>query len=412
LNQLKLDLLALRSNIHQIDRWVMSHKDASWALVTKVLCGHAGTLRALSELGVRSMADSRLGNLAEIADLEQDIETWYLRPPHLPVIADVVRLSDVSLNSETSIIEALNEAAGRQGKIHRIVIMIELGDLREGVLPGSLLGFYEHVFELPNIEVIGIGSNLGCLSGAIPSVEQFSQLLLYHELLELKFKRKLPVISAGTSAALALLRDGGVPEGINHFRIGESAFLGTDLVKGGILEGLRDDVITLEADVVEIREKSLAPGGETTDMMPFESFDTSEMAPGSRGYRAVVTVGQLDTDIGGLTPMNQNYTVVGASSDLAVVNVGDNPDRLVIGDTIKFRVAYGALVRLFLSKYIDKVLMPPLDYFLREKDDARDVHLPPTLRAPGPSEIVQDRTVALTPPDGESKKGTQWNSSR
>ena len=379
MNQLNIDLIALRHNIRQIDQWVSARPHASWTLTTKVLCGHAGVLEALAALGIRSMADSRLSNLEVIEELDPDVETWYLRLPHLPVADDVVRLADVSLNSEIEVIEALDEAARAQGRTHRIVIMIELGDLREGVLPGSLISFYEHVFELPNIEVIGIGSNLGCLSGAVPTIDQFAQLCLYHELLELKFGRPLPVLSAGTSAALPLLRDGQVPTKVNHFRIGESVFLGTDLVQGGGLEGLRQDVITLEVYIVELREKSLAPTGETTDMMPFESLQSSESAPGQRGYRAIVTVGQLDTDVRGLTPVNEDYEIVGASSDLSVVYVGDNEEGLKVGDTIQFRASYGALVRLMLSKYIEKSMTPPLETFLREKDEARDVHLPPTL---------------------------------
>lgn len=396
MNQLTIDLLALRHNIHQVDEWVSAHHDASWTLVTKVLCGHPGVLEALRALGVRSMADSRLSNLEAIASACGDVETWYLRLPHLPVVDDVVRLADVSLNSEVEIIEALNEAARRQDSVHRIIIMIELGDLREGVLPGSLAEFYERVLNLSNIEVIGIGSNLGCLSGAIPTIDQYSHLSLYHELLELKFGHRLSMISAGTSAALPLLRDGVVPAKINHFRVGESVFLGTDLVNGGTLAGLRDDAITLDVHVVEVREKSLSPTGETTDMMPFESLQTSEQPPGSRGHRAIVTIGHLDTDVGGLTPVDERYELVGASSDLSVVNLGSNPENLTVGDTIQFRPSYGALVRLMLSKYIDKTMTPPLERFLREKDETRDVDLPPTLapqrrpRRPQPEKTIPD----------------------
>lgn len=381
MNRLNIDLLALRHNIRQVDEWVSSHEGSSWTLATKVLCGHSDVLAALSALQIRSMADSRMGNLEAIAALDDPIETWYLRLPHMPVIDDVVRLADVSLNSEIEVIEALNASAGRQGRRHRIVIMIELGDLREGVVPGSLIEFYRRVFDLPHVEVIGIGSNLGCLSGAIPTVDQYAQLCLYHELLELKFDRRLPLISAGTSAALPLLRDGIVPAKVNHFRIGESVFLGTDLVNGGTLSGLRDDAVTLDVSVVEIREKSLAPLGETTDMMPFESLRPSEQQPGERGYRAVITIGQLDTEVAGLTPVVEGYEVVGASSDLAVVNVGDNPHDLRVGDTIRFRPSYGAFVRLMLSKYIDKTMTPALDHFVREKDQQKDVPLPPALAA-------------------------------
>jgi predicted amino acid racemase len=274
-------------------------------------------------------------------------------------------------------IDALDEEAERRGRIHRIIVMVELGDLREGVLPGSLVEFYERTFELEHIEVLGIGGNLGCLSGVVPSLDQLAQLVLYHELLELKFDRTLPFISAGSSSVLPLLLEGRVPRGINHFRIGESVFLGTDLVHGGTLEGLRDDAITLEAEVVEVRQKSLIPMGETTPMSPFEPFSEEEAQPGQRGYRAVLTVGQLDTEVQGLAPLKPDYRLAGASSDLAVINIGDNSDGLRVGDTVKFRPSYGSLVRLMLSPYVDKIVVPPIDEYVEAVRQVDQITVPP-----------------------------------
>jgi predicted amino acid racemase len=378
MNRLTIDLDALHHNIRTVDGWVSDH-GASWSLVTKCMCGFPDVLEAVVASGVRSLADSRLANLSAIASLSEPVETWYLRLPHYPALEKVVRLADVSLNTEFAIIEALNDEAGRQGKIHRIIIMIELGDLREGVLPGALVPLYERIFDLPHIEVLGIGSNLGCLSGAVPSLEQFSQLAMFHELLQLKFQRPLPLVSGGTSAVIPMLRDGLLPKAINHFRVGESVFLGTDLVNGDWLAGLRNDAITLEVEVVEVKEKSLSPQGETTDMTPFEEFSGSQHSPGSRGYRAVITVGQLDTEVRGLAPLNEHYEVVGASSDLTVVNVGDNPEDLRPGSIISFRPSYGALVRLMAGQYIDKFVTPDLDAFRRQVAGSDMVDVPPVL---------------------------------
>jgi ornithine racemase len=384
MNRVTIDLAALQHNIRTIDSW-LTGRGASWTLVTKVLCGHVDTLDALQRIGVRSMADSRLANLRAIDRGTGDFESWYLRLPHLPAVPDIVELADVSLNSEMRAIEALDAEARRRGRIHRVVVMVELGDLREGVLPGSLLEFYERAFRLANIEVIGIGANLGCLSGVIPNIDQLTQLVLYHELLELKFEHRLPFISAGSSAVLPLMLEGRAPAGINHYRIGEAVFLGTDLVNGGTLPGLRDDAITLEAEVVEVREKGLVPLGETASITPFETFDDNEVQPGQRGYRAVVTVGQLDTEVQGLTPLDARYRLTGASSDLAVLNVGDNPDGLSVGDTISFRPGYGSMVRLMLSPYVDKVVVPPIDEFARSVRDEDLVGMPPVVDEPDES---------------------------
>jgi predicted amino acid racemase len=378
MNRVIIDLHALQDNLRTIDRW-MSDNDASWTLVTKVLCGHVDTLNALQRLGVRSMADSRLANLRAITRLVDDFESWYLRLPHLPAVPDIVELANVSLNSELRAIEALNEEAGRRGMLHRIVVMIELGDLREGVLPGSLVDFYERTFRLEHIEVIGIGANLGCLSGVVPNVDLLSQLVLYRELLQLKFGRDVPLISAGSSAVLPLMLEGRVPAGINHYRIGESVFLGTDLVNGGTLPGLRDDAITLEVEVVEVREKGLQPLGETTTMSPFEPLAEEEIQPGQRGYRAVCTIGQLDTEIRGLTPLDPNHRLAGASSDLAVLNIGDERHGLTVGDTVKFRPDYGSMVRLMLSPYVDKTVVPPIEEYVEAVGQGDRVEVSPAV---------------------------------
>ncbi|MCB9357914.1 MAG: alanine racemase [Calditrichaeota bacterium] len=360
MNRVTIDGAALHHNIRLIDGWMHSH-GAQWALVTKALCGHGETLNALADMQVPAFADSRLFNLRAIREHAPEVSTWYLRLPHYAAIPQIVKMTDVSLNSEEEIIIALNDEAQKQGKIHGVIVMIEVGDLREGILPGHLVGFYENILALPNIRVLGIGANIGCLSGAVPNPDQFMQLALYRELLELKFKKKLPLISAGASSALPLLLESGLPSGINHFRIGEAVFLGTDLVRGGILPGLRSDAITLEAEVLEIKEKSLIPLGDTSLITPFEtSFEQPDIegSVARRGYRAIVSVGQLDTDIGGLVPRNPDYKLAGASSDVAVLNVGEDDAGLSIGDVVKFDVNYSALVRLMNNRYTDRVLLP------------------------------------------------------
>lgn len=371
MNRLVFDLRALHHNAATLNAWINNH-GADWLVVTKVLCGHEPSLRALAALGVQTTGDSRLENLSVVKKVmsREDQSSWYLRIPTPSVIKDVITYSEVSLNSEISIIRKLNEEAKKQGKIHEVIIMIELGDLREGILPGSLINFYEEAFNLSNIEVLGIGSNLGCLAGTVPTVDQFMQLVLYRELLELKFGKKLPYISAGSSSTLPLLLDGHLPKQINHFRIGESLFLGTDLINGGLLPGLRGDAFILEAEIAELREKSLVPIGEVGTTTPFShppADEAEDHNPGQRGYRALINVGNLDTEVAGLTPEDPSYRIAGASSDMTVVNIGEEPPKLKVGDTMRFHLSYAALLRLMNSRYVKTVLKPPLEEMLQEQ---------------------------------------------
>jgi ornithine racemase len=358
LNRLCINLDALRNNLSRIES-IVSGRGGSWTLVTKVLCGHEDILEAVINMGVRSVGDTRLENLRALP-ANSGIERWYLRVPPPSITNDIIKLTEVSLNSEKKTIHQLDRCAAAAGRRHRIVVMIELGDLREGVLPGGLIDFYTDIFSLPNIEILGIGANLGCLSGTVPSVDQLMQLVLYRELLELKFGHKLPIISAGTSAILPLLESCRIPASVNHWRIGESLFLGTDLINGGLLNGFRDDVFILEAEIAEIKQKSMVPLGEAANVAPFEPLENdTELMPGQRGRRALITAGELDTDVRGLTPVASNCRIVGASSDITVVHIDeeDGP-RYKVGDTLPFKMNYSALLRLMNGRYVPKVLFP------------------------------------------------------
>lgn len=351
MNRVTIDLAILRRNIRRISA-IMDEHHATWTLVTKVLCGHSETLRALPALHVDTLGDSRLENLEAAAAEVPHMRRWYLRPPAVSDARSIVDLAHVSLVSEADALVALDRAAGRRGRAHGVVVMVEVGELREGILPSALLAFARRAVDLRNIRLLGVGANLGCLSGTVPTIEQLSPLPLYRKLLELEFGLSVPLVSAGSSVVLSALLQGNVPDGVNHYRIGEAAFLGTDILRGGLLEGL-ENAVTLEAEILEVGEKNLVPLGEISeDVAPFGSGATLETTPGERGHRALVAIGQLDTDVGGLTPLDPEHTVAGASSDIAVVNLGENRSGLSVGDTLRFRPDYSAVARAMNSRYL------------------------------------------------------------
>lgn len=358
MNRILINTEAILHNYDFVRRLVGMH-NSTLSMVTKALCGYTPAIKALVTGGIQSIADSRLENLREITENGLEAERWYIKPPHTDELSDVVKYSDVSLNTELSVVKLINSVAKKAEVVHKIVLMIELGDLREGILPGTLVETYNDIFNMKNISIIGIGTNLGCLSGTVPGMDQLMQLVLYKELLELKFRRNIKLLSAGSSASLPFLLQGLVPKQVNHFRVGESILLGSDLIQGGTLAGLRDDGFILEAGVVEIKKKNLAPSGEIhEDLHPFNSApDQKQYSPGERGFRAIVTIGELDTDISGLTPENSEYQIAGASSDLTVLNVGAADSRLSVGDFIRFRMTYSALIRLMNNKYTSKVVL-------------------------------------------------------
>lgn len=330
-------------------------RNISWAIVTKLLCGNEEYLKQVVDLGIGEICDSRISNLATIKELNPDIETVYIKPPARNYLEDIVRYADASFNTELTTIKWLSEEAQRQNKMHKIIIMVELGDLREGVMGNELLDFYEEIFKLPNIKVTGVGSNLNCLSGVYPSEDKLIQLSLYKQLIEAKFDREINWATGGTSVVVPLLFKEQVPEGINHFRIGETLFFGKDLISDELIDGMHDDVFRLFSQIIEIHEKPKVPRGYLGENPSGESFEIDDDDYGEKSYRAIIDIGVLDISKSDfLIPEDHSIEFVGASSDMLVVDLGDTACNYKVGDLITFKLKYMGALRLFNSEYVEK----------------------------------------------------------
>lgn len=335
-----------------------AENDIEWAIVTKLLCGEKDLLKLVLDLGINEFCDSRISNLKTIKEINQKVETFYIKPPAKNIIPEVVKYADASFNTEYETIKWISKESKKQNKIHKVVIMIELGDLREGIMGENLLDFYEKVFKLPNIQVSGIGTNLNCLSGVYPSEDKLVQLSLYKQLIEAKFNQKIKWVTGGTSVAIPLLFRNQVPKGINHFRVGETLFFGNDLVSGKPIEGMKDDVFELYSQIIEIHEKPVVPIGYVGENPSGESAVIDEKDYGKKTYRAIIDIGVLDiskTDF--LIPKNKNIELVGASSDMLVVDLGDEEENFKVGDYVEFKIDYMGALRIFNSDYIKKKII-------------------------------------------------------
>lgn len=362
MSRVLIDPAVLKHNFKVLDK-LFAKRGIHWAAVTKVLCGHKPTLKLLVELRLRSFADSRLANLKTIRKLCPEAETIYIRPPRIKSVVNVVQWADISLNTELATIRALSKAALEQNKVHGIIIMIELGELREGVMPDRLLEFYRDVFELKGIEVLGIGTNLACMYGVLPTYDKLMQLALYKRIIELKFKTKLPLCSGGSSISIPNILEKQLPKEINHFRVGESLFLGTDLINGGYIKGLKPDAFLLAASIVELKEKPTGPLGEMVENAFGEAPTTEEIGEwghgGERAERAVLNIGRLDVPFEHLVPIDERVNLVGGASDLLVADLSETKMTYKLGDEIRFRLDYPALLALMHSRYMEKEVVNP-----------------------------------------------------
>jgi predicted amino acid racemase len=343
----------LQKNYQLLDQ-LFKENGIEWAVVTKLLCGNKTYLKEVIDLGVKEVCDSRISNLKTIKKLNPEIDTVYIKPPAKRSIPSLVRYADASFNTEYKTIKWISDEAKSQNKMHKIIIMLEMGDLREGVMGESFIDFYESVFHLPNIKVTGIGTNLNCLNGVMPSEDKLIQLNLYEQLIEAKFDRKIPWVTGGTSVVIPLLFRKQVPKGINHFRIGESLYFGRDLVTGELIPGMESDVFRLFAEIIEITEKPKVPIGYLDVNPSGEMYEINEEDYGKTSYRAILDIGLLDVSEEFLIPDDPRIELTGASSDMLIVDLGESSGKYKVGDLVSFRLKYMGALSLFNSNYIGK----------------------------------------------------------
>lgn len=344
----------LRKNYDYLNK-LFGQADIDWAIVTKLLCGEEKYLKEVIDLGIKEICDSRISNLKKIkAMAPADVQTVYIKPPAKKAIPELVQYADASFNSEYETIREISKEAQRQGKTHKIIIMIELGDLREGIMGEELIDFYGRIFELPNIKVTGIGSNLNCLHGVMPSPDKLIQLSLYKQLIEARFDRKIPWVTGGTSVVIPLLESNQLPKGINHFRVGETLFFGTDLVHDGPMKEMEQGVIQLYAQIIEITEKPMIPIGELDRNPQGETFEVDKSLYGKTSHRAILDVGSLDISSDYLISADSKIKFIGSSSDMLVIDIQDNVQGYKVGDFLSFDLKYMGALTLFNSGYIEK----------------------------------------------------------
>jgi len=343
----------LKANFDYLNK-LFQKNQIEWSVVSKLLCGNKAYLTELLGLGISQVCDSRVSNLKTVKSINPEIETFYIKPPAKRAVKSVVKYADISMNTEKETIRLLSEEAQRQGKTHKVIIMIDLGELREGVMGDDFMDFYENVFKLKNIDVVGLGTNLSCLYGVLPNHDKLIQLSLYKQLIEAKFNRRLPFVSGGSSVTIPLIFQRLLPKGINHFRVGESLFLGTDVYNNTTLRNMKPDVFKLYSEIIELIEKPLVPIGEMGTNVEGDAFNFDDKLIGERSYRAIIDIGLLDVDEKHITPIDDDIKIIGASSDMFVIDLGKNEKKYKVGDLLEFKMDYMGTLRIINSYYIDK----------------------------------------------------------
>ncbi|MCX7904594.1 MAG: ornithine racemase Orr [Caloramator sp.] len=318
--------------------------------VTKCFCAIPELSKALVEGGVEYIADSRIENLIKLKEL--DVKKVLLRIPMQSEAELVVKYADYSQNSELETLKLLGAKALEIGKIHKVILMVDLGDLREGIWPEDVDSFVAEAVKIEGIKIVGFGVNLTCYGGVIPDENNLGRLVEIAKKMQEKYNLELEIISGGNSSSLYLLLEDRLPKGINNLRFGEALLLGRETAFGNFVDGLHKDVFILKAEIIELKEKPSVPIGN----IGMDAFGQKPHFE-DKGImkRAIVAMGRQDIDPSGLIPLDQDISIVGASSDHTILDVTHSKREYKVGDTVEFVMEYGALLRAMTSEYVKKV---------------------------------------------------------
>ncbi|QPJ65385.1 MAG: alanine/ornithine racemase family PLP-dependent enzyme [Candidatus Nitrohelix vancouverensis] len=323
--------------------------------VTKAVLGEPAIAEAMILGGVRYIADSRIENIIKMKAADKFSTQFVLLrspPSHAEII---IKHADISLNSEMETIRELSLFAKGNDKSHKVIIMVELGDLREGILPADLSQFVKETLSLPHIYIIGIGCNLACHGGIKPGNKNMEKLSDLAGSLEKEFHIKLEIISGGNSANYDWFKSTKSMGRINNLRIGESILLGRETIGRKQIPGLHTGAFKLVTEVIESKKKPSLPFGDNGQ----DAFgDNPSFSDRGIRERTIVALGKQDVHMQGLTPESP-LTILGASSDHTII---DNENHnFKVGDEVSFGLKYSGLLSAMTSPFINKRFVKDCD---------------------------------------------------
>lgn len=320
--------------------------------VTKCFCAIPEVAEAMIRGGISMLADSRIENLKKMDKLPA--KKVLLRIPMQSEAEEVVEYADYSLNSELETLRLLGNMALSKNKVHNVIIMVDLGDLREGVWADNIEDFTAQAVKLQGIAINGFGVNLSCYGGVIPDENNLGRLVEISNSMRDKFGLDIEIVSGGNSSSVYLLEENKLPKGINNLRLGEILLLGRETAFGNLIEGMYNDVFTIKGEIIELKEKPSIPIGKI-GMDAFGNIPNYE----DRGLikRAILAMGRQDVDLNGLTPIDKALDILGASSDHTILDVTKAKKEYKVGDEVEFLMDYGCLLKACTSQYVKKELI-------------------------------------------------------
>lgn len=345
----EIDLGKLKENLAALQE----RCQASSIEITGIVKGFSAlppAVKVYEEVGMHSVGSSRMDQLRRLREAGITAQLMLIRIPMPCEVEEVVRWSDISLESEITVLRALNQAAERAGRRHKVILMVDLGDLREGFWDREELvsAALEVERELSHLELLGVGTNLGCYGSVQATPEKMEELVAAAEQVEQAIGRRLDILSGGASSSLHMVLDGTMPPRINHLRVGEGILLGS--IWGCNMEFMHKDIFTLRAQVIESKVKPSHPVG----VLSVDAFGrTRTYVDRGHRHRCLLAMGRVDYgECDDLVPREAGIKVLGASSDHTILDVEDGVRPFAVGDVIEFDLCYATMVYLTGSRSV------------------------------------------------------------
>lgn len=354
------ELVVNLETIYNNARTVVNFCKENGIFVTGVVKGCNALLPVVSVFiaaGCKGIGSSRINHLRKLKMEGYKVPLWLLRPPPPSEIPESVMFADVVLVSDLKILEMIEESAKEIKKEVQAILMVDVGDLREGWWPAEdVLTIIPELKKFTYVKIIGIGTNMGCYGGVVPDEKNTGKLVMIAENMR-KEGIGIEIISGGATSSLPLLLEKSLPEGVNNLRVGEGILLGRDLAElwNKPFPGVKLDGFVLRAEILEIRTKPSVPEGEIF----VDAFGRKPLFV-DKGLRkkAVLGVGKADfMSPEFLIPRDEGIEILGASSDHLILDVEDYKGKLKVGDFLEFELRYGGLLGLTASEDVKKVFV-------------------------------------------------------
>jgi ornithine racemase len=353
--RIEVDLDLIGENAQELVRHTRE-RGVSVTAVTKAMRGLPALGRVFLDAGAVALGDSRVEHIERLRAGGIEAPIVLIRTALASEVTRVVAVADTSCATEVDMVELLSAAAVRADRVHGIIVMVELGDLREGIMPGDVPDAVARCLALPNIEVRGIGTNLACRNGVVPDDRNLGVLSELATSIESQFGITLATVSGGNSSTLEWLRSTAEIGRVDNLRLGEAILLGRDPLRGVPIPGLRHDAARIFAEVIESKHKPRHAWGDRALSTYAPPNDTAlsdpDAADEDHGWHSLLAIGHQDTDPLDLDPPS-GVRIIGASSDHLVVA---SAHRLGLGTELAFRPGYSALVRAMSSRTMAPVI--------------------------------------------------------